>query len=197
MIKRIIIYLNIIRFFPHICLFVLSKNHLIIREDIDAYMKEYKVKGGNIYGLLHFLFYNKSFRVLFYYRIGDAKFLISFLAPGLSNFSISKGTQLDTGILFYHSYSTIINAHYVGKNCKILHNVTLGFKNEKAPTILNNVEIYPNAVIVGGIMIGNNTVIGPGAVVFKDIPDNCVVVGNPSYILKQDGIVVNKKIAGK
>jgi len=59
---------------------------------------------------------------------------------------------------------------------------------------MDNVEILTNAVIVGGITIGNNCVIGPGAVVFKDIPDNCVVVGNPSYILKQDGVIVNKKL---
>lgn len=193
-IKKLIVYLNIIRFLPHICLYRLSKNRSLILEDLDAYKKEYKITGGNIYSLLHFLFHNKSFRVLFYYRIGDAKFLISFLAKGISNFTISKGAKIDTGILFFHSYSTIINAYAVGKNCRILHNVTLGFKNGKAPTILNNVEIFPNAVIVGGITIGNNCVIGPGAVVIKSIPDNCVVVGNPSYILKQDGVIVNKKL---
>jgi serine O-acetyltransferase len=132
--------------------------------------------------------------VLFYYRIGDAKFLISFLAPCISNFIISKGAKIGTGILFFHSYSTIINAYAVGENCRILHNVTLGFKNGKTPTILDNVEIFSNTVIVGGITIGNNCVIGPGAVVVKSIPDNCVVVGNPSYILKQDGVIVNKKL---
>jgi hypothetical protein len=55
-IKKLIVYLNIIRFLPHICLYRLSKNHSLILEDLDAYKKEYKVTGGNIYSLLHFYF---------------------------------------------------------------------------------------------------------------------------------------------
>ena len=55
-------------------------------------------------------------------------------------------------------------------------------------------EILANAVVVGGITIGNNCIIGPGAVVYKSIPDNCVVVGNPAYILKENGVIVNRKL---
>ena len=60
------------------------------------------------------------------------------------------------------------------------------------PVIGNNVTINVNSVVVGDITIGNNVTIGAGSVVMKDIPANCVVVGNPAYILKQDGIRVNK-----
>ena len=78
--------------------------------------------------------------------------------------------------------------------CRIVHNVTLGDKKGGVPTIGRNVELLPNAVIVGDVSIGNNCVIGPGAVVFKSVPDNCVVVGNPAYLLKKDGVGVNKKL---
>ena len=43
----------------------------------------------------------------------------------------------------------------------------------------------------GGITIGDNVIIGAGSVVTKDIPSNCVVVGNPARIIKQDGERVN------
>ena len=69
-----------------------------------------------------------------------------------------------------------------------------GDKKGGKPVIKDNVEILTNAVIAGDITIGNNCVIGPGAVVFKSIPDNCVVVGNPAYILKENGIIVNRKL---
>jgi serine O-acetyltransferase len=45
------------------------------------------------------------------------------------------------------------------------------------------VKILTAATIVGGVTIGNNVTIGAGAVVVKDVPDNCLVVGNPMRII--------------
>lgn len=44
---------------------------------------------------------------------------------------------------------------------------------------------------IGGISIGNNVIIGAGAVVIKDIPDNVVVAGNPAKIIREGIIGVN------
>ena len=41
-----------------------------------------------------------------------------------------------------------------------------------------------NVTIIGGVIIGNNVTIGAGSVVVKDIPDNCVAVGNPCRVIK-------------
>lgn len=65
---------------------------------------------------------------------------------------------------------------------------------ENRPTIGNNVTIHCNSVIVGNIIIGNNVVIGAGTVLTKSVPDNCVVVGNPAFILRENGNKVNKKL---
>lgn len=191
--KNILAFVNIIRFWPHLIIFMFSKNKTLIREDLQAYKKEYSLKNSDIFALLILLYNNKSFRTLFYHRIGKLKWLIKFLAPGMQNLSLTK-TPIGGGLLLFHAYCTIIDAESIGKNCRIVSNVTIGYKNGKRVTIKDNVEILSNAVIVGGITIGNNCVIGPGAVVYKSIPDNCVVVGNPAYILKQDGLVVNKKL---
>lgn len=45
-----------------------------------------------------------------------------------------------------------------------------------------------------GVKIGNEVVVGSGAVVTKDIPSNCIVVGNPAQIIKQDIKVEKGKI---
>lgn len=50
-------------------------------------------------------------------------------------------------------------------------------------TIGNNVFIGMNSVILKGVTIGNNVIVGAGSLVNKDIPDNCVVAGNPARVI--------------
>ncbi|MCM1541240.1 MAG: sugar O-acetyltransferase [Blautia sp.] len=52
-------------------------------------------------------------------------------------------------------------------------------------TIGNNVWIGGSAVILPGITIGDNAVVGAGSVVTKDIPDNMIVAGNPAKIIRE------------
>ena len=47
-----------------------------------------------------------------------------------------------------------------------------------------NVWIGSNSTILSGVTIGNDAVIGAGSVVTKDVPENCVVAGNPAKIIK-------------
>ncbi len=51
----------------------------------------------------------------------------------------------------------------------------------------NNVWIGANSAILPGVTIGDNTVIGAGSVVTKDIPANVVAVGNPCRVLRPIG----------
>ena len=55
----------------------------------------------------------------------------------------------------------------------------------KPITIGNSVWIGGNAVILPGVTIGDNTVIGAGSVVTKDIPANVVAVGNPCRAVRK------------
>ncbi len=48
-----------------------------------------------------------------------------------------------------------------------------------------NVWIGAHTVVLPGITIGDNTVIGAGSVVTKDIPSNVVAVGNPCRVLRE------------
>ncbi len=71
----------------------------------------------------------------------------------------------------------------IGEKCCIYQNVTIGEVNRKAPVIGNNCLIGAGAIIIGDIKIGNNVKIGAGAVVTSNIPDNCTVVSQPARIL--------------
>lgn len=49
----------------------------------------------------------------------------------------------------------------------------------------NRVWIGGNSVILPGVEIGDETVIGAGSVVTKNVPNRCIVVGNPAKIIRK------------
>lgn len=51
--------------------------------------------------------------------------------------------------------------------------------------------IGTNAIILPGVTIGDSVIVGAGSVVTKDIPDNCIVAGNPAKIIRTN-IVTTK-----
>lgn len=48
-----------------------------------------------------------------------------------------------------------------------------------------------NSIIMPGVRIGDSCVVGGGCIVTKDLPDHCMVVGNPARIIKE-GVEVNE-----
>ncbi len=197
-VKLLLTWLNSPRFLPHLLLFIFRFEDL--KYDVKVFFKNTPLQPVGFLSLLHSFVYlmtfNKYYRNLFYYRVGKWKYFISFLAPPHPCFTVGTDTIIGKGCHFEHPFSTIINAESIGDNFEIRNNVTIGVKipNGRRPVIKNNVIINANSVIIGDILIGNNVIIGAGSVVTKSIPDNCVVVGNPAYILKQDGRRVDKEI---
>src|SRR5690606_13655009 len=86
----------------------------------------------------------------------------------------------------------------IGDNVTIYQGVTLGGtgheKGKRHPTIEDNVLIATGAKVLGAITIGENSTVGAGSVVLKDVPPNCTVVGIPGRSVKQDGTRVAQKL---
>ena len=59
------------------------------------------------------------------------------------------------------------------------------YEYAKPIEIGDNCWIAGNVTICGGVKIGSGCVIGAGSVVTKDIPDNCLAVGNPCRVLRE------------
>lgn len=117
-------------------------------------------------------------------------------------FYCDYGTHIETGKNFFANYNcTIIDVAKViiGDNCMLAPNVaiyTAGhpvhpvsrnslYEYGISVTIGDNVWIGGNTVILPGVHIGSNTVIGAGSVVTKDIPDWVVAAGNPCRVIRQ------------
>lgn len=98
--------------------------------------------------------------------------------------------QIGKGTVFHHdALGCVFHPDVkIGKNCKILHGVTMGGRagHKGLPIILDNVVIGTHAQLIGNVKIGNNSIVGAGAIVTHDVPDNVVVVGNPARILKSN-----------
>lgn len=73
----------------------------------------------------------------------------------------------------------------IGNNVCIQHHVLLGEKNgTDAPTICDNVVINPYSIIIGDVTIGENSVIGAGSIVTKDVPANSVYYNQISPVIR-------------
>ncbi|EOF4704882.1 MAG: galactoside O-acetyltransferase [Klebsiella huaxiensis] len=113
----------------------------------------------------------------------------------------SYGTNIYIGDNFYANFNFTIVDDYtvtIGDNVLIAPNVTISVTGHPVHhelrkagemfsfpvTIGNNVWIGSNVVINPGITIGDNSVIGAGSVVTKDIPPDVVAVGVPCKVIR-------------
>ena len=60
-----------------------------------------------------------------------------------------------------------------------------GWEVAKAIEIEDNVWIGGGAILLPGVKIGQNAVVGAGAVVSRDVPSNTVAVGNPARVVRE------------
>jgi serine O-acetyltransferase len=101
----------------------------------------------------------------------------------ISGFEIYYTAEIGTGLKINHGLGTVIGTRCkIGKNALLHQNVTLGDRNGGRPTLLDNVTLYAGAKVLGGITLGNNSVVAANSVCLMDIPDNEVCVGIPGKI---------------
>ena len=203
------VYLQYPKFLFADYLYYKSKKHVVhgknlqnlIDEDMARYMpNKANLQCHGIHAVNYLLASNRIYRNVFYYRIElDGKLAksvmktISFiLVPKLFNIEIGThfGGFIDGGLKIVHTSGCVCVPFFAGKNLSVYQGATIGhgFSNKSdidCPIIGDNVSIMANAVVFGDIKVGNNVTIGAGSVVTKDVPDECVVAGNPAKILSR------------
>jgi serine O-acetyltransferase len=91
----------------------------------------------------------------------------------------------DDVVLMHNGRGTVINADVCFDGPAIVfHHVTLGDSwggQPGAPFVGSHVMIGAGAVVLGGLHLGPNSVVGANAVVTKDVPPGHLAVGNPAH----------------
>jgi len=149
---------------------------------------------GVIRNWLSFMKFHRPFRNLFYMRCSKIPNIVKrLLAPEDATFYIAsaiKGAFNDVdggGIYVIHGFGTRIRAKWIGVGCRFRQLTTIGTKSVarplEAPIIGRNVDFGALVCCFDSITIGDNAVVGAGAVVVKDVPENAIVAGNPAKII--------------
>ena len=114
--------------------------------------------------------------------------LLSHLSRFLTGIEIHPGAIIGRRFFIDHGMSTVIGeTAEIGDDVLLYQGVTLGGtgkeRGKRHPTLGNNVVIGVGAQILGAITIGDGAKVGAGAVVLKDVPPHCTVVGVPGRVV--------------
>lgn len=144
-------------------------------------------------------------------RIGEAQALLAELIGQLgqdvqirpplrvdygAHLSIGDRTFVNTGLVALDVAQIVIGSDcLIGPNCQLLtptHPLEPSPRRDKWEsaepiTLEDNVWLGGGVIICPGVTVGENSVIGAGAVVTRDIPANVVAVGNPARVVKELG----------
>jgi serine O-acetyltransferase len=105
---------------------------------------------------------------------------------------IHPGAQIGRRLFIDHGIGVVIGeTTIVGDDVTLYQGVTLGGtgkqKGKRHPTLRDRVFVGNNANILGNITIGENSRVGAGSVVLRDVPPDSTVVGVPAHIIYQEG----------
>jgi serine O-acetyltransferase len=105
------------------------------------------------------------------------------------NCIIGRGAQFGPGFVLIHSTGVVINGTVRGgTNVAIEHQVTIGADRRQSPVIGDGVFIGAGAKVIGPVRVGDRAKVGANAVVVRDVPADCTVVGVPAKIVRGPGV---------
>lgn len=171
-----------------------------MREDIQTVLQKdpaaRNVFDALLYPGLHAIWSHRIAHWLWTHRFRWLARLLSQITRFFTHIEIHPGAKIGRRLFIDHGDGVVIGeTAEIGDDVLLYHNVTLGGtsleRKKRHPTLGNNVLVGMGAAILGPVTIGDNCRIGANAVVNKDIPPNCTVVGIPGRIVRRDGIRVD------
>ncbi|MDO4474978.1 MAG: serine O-acetyltransferase EpsC [Eubacteriales bacterium] len=150
------------------------------------------------------VFLYPSFKVILSYRLAHKLYMrkhyflarwISQRAARKTGIEIHPGAKIGKGLFIDHGSGVIIGeTAELGNNVTLYQGVTLGGTGKehgkRHPTLKDNVMVSAGAKVLGSFTIGENSKIGAGSVVLKEVPADCTVVGVPGRIVRKNNKVI-------
>ncbi len=136
-----------------------------------------------VHHLNHFL-WRRGFKLLARY--------LSQLARFWTGIEIHPGATIGRRLFIDHGMGVVIGeTSIIGDDVTLYHGITLGGtsleKKKRHPTLGNGVVVGNTSSVLGDIVVGDNSRVGAGSVVLRDVPPNSTVVGVPAHIVYRDG----------
>jgi serine O-acetyltransferase len=175
-----------------------------LREDIHTVFAKDPAAGSVwevlTYPGLHALWAHRVAHWLWERRGKLAARLISQISRFFTGIEIHPGAVIGRRFFVDHGMGVVIGeTSVIGDDVLLYHQVTLGGtsidKIKRHPTLGNGVLVGMGAKILGPISIGDRCMIGANAVVNKDIPPDCTVVGIPGRIVRRNGQRIHENSA--
>lgn len=167
------------------------------KEDLKLYLEADRIALGRKRYTIHSFFFDRIWtfeRLLrkeeYYYNCCKGfwgkmmRRLITFRKHRLHTNMDIQVNSFGPGLSIAHEGAIVVNGKCkIGKNCRIHIDVVLGQgrDNTDIPVLGDNIHIGPGVKILGGVHVGDNTVIAANAVVTKSFPEgNCTIGGIPA-----------------
>ncbi|KRG11083.1 serine O-acetyltransferase [Lederbergia galactosidilytica] len=151
------------------------------------------------YSGLHAIWAHRLAHALYKRKLFFLARMISQVSRFFTGIEIHPGAVIGRRFFMDHGMGIVIGETCeIGDDVIVYQGVTLGGtgkeKGKRHPTIENNALIATGAKVLGNILIGENSKIGAGSVVLKDVPSNSTVVGIPGRVVVQDGMKLKQDL---
>ena len=149
-----------------------------------------------LYQGFHALFYHRQAHWLYKHKHFFLARALSQFARHMTGIEIHPGAKIGKCLFIDHGMGIVFGETCeIGDNCTIYHGVTLGGTGKdtgkRHPTLGNNVLIGAGTKVLGPVYIGDNSRIGAGSVVLRNLPANCTAVGVPAEVVRINNKAVN------
>lgn len=102
----------------------------------------------------------------------------------LYGLELAPSTPVGPGLYIAHPVGCVLHAESIGSDVTVIGQATLGTrKDDRWPTIGDRAFIGIGSRVLGGVTIGEGSVIGANAVVLTDVPAGRTAVGIPARVL--------------
>ncbi len=125
--------------------------------------------------------------------------VVSQVSRFFTGIEIHPGAVIGRRLFIDHGMGVVIGETCeIGDDVTLYQGVTLGGTGKEGgkrhPTLHNNVLVASGAKVLGSITIGENSKVGAGSVILKEVPPNSTVVGIPGKIVISNGVRVKDKL---
>jgi len=171
-----------------------------IIEDIDSIIERDPAANSRLevilcYSGIHAVILHRIAHYLYTRKLILIARIISQINRFFTGIEIHPGAKIGKRLLIDHGMGVVIGeTTEIGDDVTIYQGVTLGGTGKETgkrhPTIGNNVVIASGAKVLGPFKVGENSKIGAGSVVLREVPPNCTVVGVPGRVVIKDNVKI-------